>query len=54
VAQEQSERPLQVVKLPDLKNMTDQEIDEYAKTLWAKFAAEEPSSSPSSQDSDLS
>jgi hypothetical protein len=53
VAQEQSERPLQVVKLPDLSKMTDAEIDEYAKTLWAKFAGEE-SSSPSSPDSDQS
>lgn len=52
MAQDKLERPLQVVKLPDLSKMTDAEIDEYAKSLWEKVAGQSSSDSP--QDSDPS
>ena len=31
-------KKLEAVNLPDLSNMTDEQIDAYAKEIWAKLA----------------
>ena len=38
MAQEKSQKPIQAVKLPDLSTMTDEEIDEFATSLWEQIS----------------
>ena len=37
MAQENSQKKLQVVELPDLSKATDEEIDKFAQQIWEKF-----------------